>query len=112
MATATKSAATAVTQLFGTITTTANVITTAVTAVGNTFDVLNVRSTDWLQETREAVELNSIDRSARLRDETAHSMATRLVERSKLMGTNVIGYDKAYDASMQTIEAHYAAKAA
>lgn len=109
MATASKSAANAVINIFGTVTTAANAVTTAVTVAGNAFEVLNLKSNDWLVETREGIELNGIDRSLRLRDEAANSMATRLVERAKVMG-ETLSYRDAYRQAMKSIEGFYAAK--
>lgn len=104
MATVTKSAATSVTKLFGAVTTTADAITTAIGVVGNAFDVLNVKSTDWLEDTRKLSAATAEEREVAIIDDVTFAIATRLMEREKAFVGNP-QLKAAYDAALVRVEA-------
>lgn len=104
----TTSATQSATQLFGTITTTANAISTMVTVVGTVFDVTNVKAQDWLNDTRIKSAAMAHDRELAIVDDIAISMANRVNERSKLLN-NDPDLKAAYTASLAGVQASVAA---
>jgi hypothetical protein len=104
MSTVTNSAAQSATQLFGTITTTANAVSTMVTVVGTVFDVTNVKAQDWLSDTRIKSAAMAHDRELAIVDDIAISMAHRINERTKLLNNNA-DLKAAYLASLAGVTA-------
>ena len=88
MSTVTNSATQSAVQLFGTISTTANALSTAVGVVGNGFDVLAVHSKDWLNDARIKSAAMAEEREMAVIDDITFSIATRLAERAKLLQQN------------------------
>lgn len=103
MSTVTNSAAQSATQLFGTITTTANAVSTMVTVVGTVFDVTNVKAQDWLTDTRIKSAAMAHDRELAIVDDIAISMAHRINERTKLLNNNA-DLKTAYMASLAGVQ--------
>lgn len=83
-----QSAAHSAAQLFGTVTVTADAISTAVRTVGNAFDVMNVKSSDWLRDTKIKSAALAEESESAIVDEIAFSIANRMVERDKVLETN------------------------
>jgi hypothetical protein len=110
MATVTKSAADSAARLFGAITTTADAVTTMVNAAGNAFDVLNVKSNDWLSETRLRSAAMAEDRKVSVIDEVTFSIAQRICEREKTFAGNP-QLKAAYDRALAQVESAVAAAA-
>lgn len=100
----TQSAAHSATQLFGTVTVLADSVSTAVRAVGNTFDVLNTKSNDWLEDTRLKSAALKEERESSVADEVAFSIANRMVERAKILSGNA-PLGKAYDEVLPRVQA-------
>ncbi|WP_199097191.1 hypothetical protein [Dyella sp. ASV21] len=103
MATVTKSAAQSAALLFGAVGTTANAFTTAVTVVGNAFDVMNVKSNDWLADTRLRSAASAEDRKVAVIDEVTFSIASRIVEREKTLAGNA-ALKAAYDKALEQVQ--------
>lgn len=99
-----QSATHAGTQLLGTVTVTADAVSTAVKVVGNSFDVLNVKSTDWLRDTKIKSAALATERESAIVDEITFSIATRIVEREKVLGSNN-ALKIAYDATLANVQA-------
>jgi hypothetical protein len=104
MATATKSAAEAVTKLFGTVTVSADAVTTLVNGVGNAFSVLDVKSSDWLKETRKRSAGLNEDMEISIIDEVTASIAARVVKREESFAGNP-KLKAAYDAALERVTA-------
>lgn len=103
MATATRSAAQAVTKLFDSVAVTAGVFTTAVNTVGNACDVLSIKSNDWLADTRLRSAATAEDRKVAVIDEVTFSIATRILEREKTFQGNA-ALKAAYDSALKQVE--------
>lgn len=99
MATVTRSAADSAVKLFGTVTTAADVITTAFNAVGSAAGVINTKSADWLQETRERSAGVATDRKLAIIDEVTASIAERAIKREDWFKSNP-KLKAAYDAAL------------
>lgn len=99
-----QSAAHSVTQLLGTVTVSADALSTAVRSVGNAFDVLQVKSNDWLEDTQLKSAAMKEDREAQVIDEVAFSIATRMVERAKILASNP-ALGQAYDQVLARVQA-------
>lgn len=99
-----QSAAHSATQLFGTITVTADAISTAVSSVGNAFDVLNVKSNDWLKDTKLKSAALAEERESSIVDEITFSIANRIVEREKILSQNTT-LKAAYNATLARVQA-------
>lgn len=104
MSTVTRSAAISATQLFGTITTTANAVSTAVNAVGNLFDELQLRSAHRLNGVRESLALEAITQSEFIRDDAAIALGLRYIEREKQLAADP-NLKAAYDKAMEVFKA-------
>lgn len=102
MSTVANSAAQSATQLFGTITTTANAVSTMVTVVGTVFDVTNVKAQDWLNDTRIKSAAMAHDRELAIIDDIAISMGHRINERNKMLSNNP-DLKAAYTASLSAV---------
>ena len=103
-----RSAAVSATQLFGTITTTANAVSTGISAIGNVFDELHLRSQHRLSGVREQLALDRITQSEVIRDDAAFALATRLIERDKTLETNPLlkaGYEAAMKKFAEKLDA-------
>lgn len=111
MATVSKSAANSAAKLFGAVTTTADAFTTAITVVGNAFDVMNVKSSDWLADTRLRSAASAEDRKVAVIDEVTFSIAQRIIEREKSFDGNP-RLKAAYDSALARVEAAVAAAGA
>lgn len=104
MATVSRSAAVSASQLLGVISTAASTVTTACNVLGNAADVLNVKSQDWLDETRERTNAMRIDRTERIIDEVSFSISNRIVEREVMLDRNP-KLKAAYDATVLKVTA-------
>lgn len=104
MSTVTQSAATSAVRLFGTITTTADAVSSAVNSIGTSFEVLNIKTNDWLLSTREMSQANAVDRSIAVRDTVAMSIANRVIERNKVLDKNP-DLRTAYDQALAEVNA-------
>ena len=100
MSTVSKSAAISATQLFSTITTTANAISTGVSAVGNLFDELNLRSSHRLAGVRTQLEHDRITQSTLIRKEAAINLARSIHETEKAL-TNEPELKAAYEKALE-----------
>ena len=103
-----QSAAQSATQLFGSITTAANAVTTCINAAGNAFEVLNIKSSDWLADNKLKSKAMAEDRKVAVIDEVSFSIAHRMVERNKILSSNA-DLKAAYEAAIQKVEAAIAA---
>lgn len=99
-----QSAAHSVTQLLGTVTVSADALSTAVRSVGNAFDVLNVKSTDWLEDTKIKSAALKEERESAIVDEITFAIATRHVERAKILESNKL-LSQAYDQVLAKVQA-------
>lgn len=80
MATVTRSAADSATKLFGSITVTADAVTTLVGAAGSAFGVLDIKAKAWLKSTREDTVDTETVRSATSSSEAARQLVTHMEE--------------------------------
>lgn len=108
MSRVTQSAAQSATQLFGSITTAANAVTTCINAAGNAFEVLNIKSSDWLADNQLKSKAMAEDRKVAVIDEVSFSIAHRMVERNKLLAQSP-ELKTAYEAALKKVEAAIAA---
>lgn len=90
--------------MFGALNTTASAFTTAVNVVGNAFDVANVKSNDWLADTRLRSAASAEDRKVAVIDEVTFSIASRIVEREKTFAGNA-ALKAAYDRALEQVQA-------
>lgn len=101
--------------LLGTVTTTANSFSTAVDTVGKSFEVLNIKASDWVTDTRIKSAALAEEREDAIIDEITFSIANRAVERDKILESNPLlraAYDKVYarvQARVQTAAQRQAA---
>lgn len=95
----TNSAARSAQSLFSVVTVTAESIGHGVKAIGNCAEVANVHSNEWLAKVKLKAVLIAEDRDAQALDEVANSMATRTVERLKVLAQSEpmrLAYDESY----------------
>lgn len=108
MATASRSAAEAATQLFGTVTTAANAATTAINTIGNAFDVLNTKSTAWLKETRQETAASSEHREYLISRNVSIEIAKSEIELETMFAGNAklkAVYDRVFESISATVKA-------
>lgn len=102
MTTVTRSAAESAAKLFGTVAVSADALSTIINAAGNAFDVLHIKSTDWVKETREASLANATVRSVQVRSSAARSMVEHMDEITKFIGTDA-KKQSAFDAALAAV---------
>lgn len=102
MATVTRSAADSAAKLFGSITVTADAVTTLVGAAGSAFGVLDIKAKSWLKSTRE----ETVDAET-VRSATTGSAAARLlVDHFEELDTYISAGTKrkaAYESALEAI---------
>ena len=91
-------------QLFSSISTAASSVATTFQVIGNASEVLAIKSQDWVNATREKSMLDAMDRTERLRDEAAFTMANRIGEHAKVLANNP-ALAQAYEVCLNRINA-------
>lgn len=87
MSTVTRSFADSAVKLFGTVSVSADVLSTGVGAIGASFDVLEAKASEWRRQTRKSIAALQVNEEARIASEAAQAIVKHQVEVQGFLGT-------------------------